>query len=132
MKRSSLFLRTAVLVGGLACSAAGICAQDTQTGGPPKPPARVYGPIGVDQDQDQNQNPDMMQPDNRPLTGFQEPTLGSPIERHSYWVPGVAYYNFIQSNGAFQGGSNSWSSTNYLSGNMTLLENWSPSQLVLN
>jgi hypothetical protein len=55
------------------------------------------------------------------------------VERHSYWAPGAAYYNFIQSDDRFQGGgSNGWSSTNYFSGNMTLLENWSRSQLAVN
>src|SRR5215471_13461957 len=75
-------------------------AQDPQ--GPqnekPKPAARVYGPIGSE-NQDQDQTPaDTLQPDERPLTGFQLPTVGMPLEKHSYWVPGVSYYNFIQSN----------------------------------
>jgi len=133
MNRKDLFLR-AVISLALLCSAAAITrAQDPQTDTPPKPPAKTYGPIGVeDQNQDQNQTQETLQPDNRPLTGFQELTLGTQMERHSYWVPGVAYYNFIQSSDQFQGGSNSWSSTNYLAGNMTLMENWSRSQLLVN
>jgi len=67
----------------------GAYAQDPQSSEPPKPPAKTYGPLGVDDRQDQNQAPDAYQPDNRPLTGFQQPTVGTPIERHSYWVPGV-------------------------------------------
>jgi hypothetical protein len=107
-------------------------AQDQQSNEPPKPPAKTYGPLGVDDQQDQNQAPDTYQPDNRPITGFQQPTVGTPMERHSYWVPGVSYYNFIQSNGDIGGGQNSWSSTSYLSGNISLVENWSRSQLMLN
>jgi len=98
----------------------------------PKPAAKSYGPIGSD-DQDTTQAPaDTLQPDERPLTGFQQPTLGTPMERHSYWVPGVSYYNYIQSNSQAQGGGNGWSSTNYLAGNLSLLKNWSRSQLALN
>jgi hypothetical protein len=97
----------------------------------PKAAARAYGPIGSE-DQDLNPPPDTLQPDERPLTGFQQPTVGTPMERHSYWVPGFSYYNFVQSNGDTQGGGNSWNSTSYLAGNLSLLENWSRSQLAVN
>src|SRR5262245_18384444 len=109
-----------------------VYAQDQQGGEPPKPPARAYGPLGVDDQQDQ-QNPTAdYQPDTRPMTGFQQPTVGTPTERHSYWVPGVSYYNYIQSNGDVLGGGSDWHSTSSLSGNVTLLENWRRSQLTLN
>ncbi len=97
----------------------------------PKPAAKAYGPIGSE-DQDQNPPPDTLQPDDRPLTVLQQPTVGTPMEKHSYWVPGLSYYNFIQSNGAAQGGGSSWNSTSYLAGNISLLQNWSRSQLALN
>jgi hypothetical protein len=116
------------------CFASAGRAQDppaSQDEEKPKPAARAYGPIGSE-DQDQNPPPDTLQPDTRPLTGFQQPTVGTPMERHSYWVPGISYYNFIQSNGAAQGGGNSWNSTSYLAGNISLLENWSRSQLAVN
>jgi len=107
-------------------------AQDQPTGEPPKPPAKAYGPLGADNQQEQNQSTDAYQPDARPLTGFQQTTVGTPPERHSYWVPGVSYTNFIQSNGNLGGGQDTWSSTSYLSGNVSLLENWSRSQLQMN
>jgi len=115
------------------CLASVGLAQDPQAppSDKPKPAARAYGPIGST-DEDQNPPPDTLQPDERPLTGFQQPTVGTPLEKHSYWVPGVSYYNFIQSNGASQGGGNSWNSTSYLAGNASLLENWSRSQLAVN
>jgi hypothetical protein len=116
----------------LCLGASQIRAQDQQQGGePPKPPAKVYGPIGVD-DQDQQQQPDQLQPDTHSLTGLLQPTIGSPVERHSYWVPGVSDTNFIQSNGEVQGGGSGWNDTNYLTGDLTLLENWSRSQLAVN
>jgi len=114
---------------GMACVTA--YAQDPQ-GETPKAPAKVYGPIGVDEQQDQNQQPDAYQPDTRPITGFQQPTVGSQLERHSYWVPGVSYYNYIQSNGNLLGGGEDWNSPSYLTGNLSLVENWSRSQLLLN
>jgi len=107
-------------------------AQDQPSNEPPKPPAKTYGPLGVDDQQEENKTPDTYQPDTRPITGFQQPTVGTPMERHSYWVPGVSYYNFIQSNGNLGGGQDSWNSTSYLSGNVSLVENWSRSQLNLN
>jgi hypothetical protein len=107
-------------------------AQDQQSSEPPKPPAKTYGPLGVDNQQEQNQSPDTYQPDTRPITGFQQTTVGTPPERHSYWVPGVSYNNVIQSNCSLGGGQDSWSSTSYLNGNVSLLENWSRSQLQVN
>jgi len=114
-------------------------AQDPQAPPPPqapaedkpKPAARTYGPIGVEGDQDTQTPADTLQPDQRPLTGFQQPTAGTPLEKHSYWVPGVSYNNFIQSNG-FLGTGGGWSDTNYLAGDLSLLKTWSTSQLALN
>jgi hypothetical protein len=105
--------------------------QNPQDENKPKPAAKAYGPIGAE-DEAQNQTPETLQPDGRPLTGLQQPTVGTPMEKHSYWVPGVSYFNFIQSNAQIQGGGSDWTSTSYLSGNVSLLENWSRSQLALN
>ena len=125
MMRASMLLLAALGVVALGR------AQDTQTEEKPKPAAKSYGPIGAEEE-NQNPPPETLQPDGRPLTGFQQPTVGINMERHSYWVPGVSYYNFIDSNGQTQGGGSNWNSTSYLSGNVSLLENWSRSQLSLN
>jgi hypothetical protein len=131
MKKQFVMIRSVLLAAGwLGLATVGL-AQDPQSGETPKPAAKAYGPIGED-NQDPNQSPDALQPDERPLTGFQQPTVGTPMERHSYWVPGVSYYNFIQSSGETQGGSQNWNSTSYIGGNISLLENWSRSQLLLN
>ena len=128
LRTLSIFLVACTCLAGISAY-----AQDQQGSEPPKPPAKAYGPLGVDDQQDQqNATSITYQPDTRPITGFQQPTVGTPPERHSYWVPGVSYYNFIQSNGNLGGGQNSWSSTSYLSGNVSLVENWSRSQLMLN
>jgi len=131
MKKAILKMNLTLVAAGCLCLGAPGFGQETQSGETPKPAARAYGPIGSEQ-QDPNQTTDLLQPDDRPLTGILQPTIGTPMERHSYWVPGVSYYNFIQSNGQSQGGSSSWNSTSYLTGNVSLLENWSRSQLLVN
>jgi hypothetical protein len=130
MKIQFMTIRLVFLAAGWLALATAVLAQDPQSGETPKPAAKTYGPIG--DDQDPNQSPDTLQPDERPLTGFQQPTVGTPMERHSYWVPGVSYHNFIQSSGETQGGSRNWNSTSYIAGNISLLENWSRSQLLVN
>ena len=101
--RHWLTIPTAVslLVWMFGCPAA-VNAQDPETEAPPKPAAKAYPPLGDDQETDQG--PIALQPDDRPLTGFQELTVGTPPEEHSYWIPGISYTNFIQSNAKAQGG----------------------------
>jgi hypothetical protein len=120
------------LLAGTLVFARTICAQSQATEAQPKPAARAYLPIGGENDQDANQPTDKLQPDDRPLTGLQQPTVGTPTEKHSYWVPGVSYYNFIQSNAISQGGGNGWNSTGFATVNLSLLQNWSRSQFSLN
>src|SRR5229473_1130881 len=99
-----------------------------------KPAARV-SPLLNEGDQnpygDQDSAPPL-QSDMRPLTGVQNPTLGSPEIRHSYWVPGFQYSNIVSSTALNQTTASGWNSTNYLTGNVSLLEAWSRSQLSLN
>lgn len=99
----------------------------------PKPAARSIP--GSDQDQDQAQNPNVdtnaIQPDETPLTGLQNATVGLPEIRHSYWVPGVQYGAFLQSN-AYGSSSSSWYAQNYVAGNLSLLEAWPRSTLTVN
>jgi hypothetical protein len=135
MKKCLLATKIFILATAWLCFASAGTAQEPEAApqdrDKPKPAAKSYGPIGSG-DQDQNPAPDALQPDQRPLTGIQQPTVGTPMERHSYWVPGLSYYNFIQSNDQSQGGGNSWTSSNYVAGNLSLLENWSRSQLAIN
>jgi hypothetical protein len=101
---------------------------------PPKPAARNIPPFGSENQQEQvtdNSGTDL-HPDERPLTGLQNSTIGAPELRHSYWMPGFSYNNAIQSNGFSQGGGSSWNSTNYLHANLTLLEAWNRGQLGIN
>src|SRR6516225_8419834 len=91
---------------------------------PPKPAGFSFPGVGVGQQEGE------LQPDFSPLTGVQNPTLGLPEMRHSYWVPGLQFssseYSYSQSGGS------SWSSNNYFLGNLSLLEAWSRATLAVN
>jgi hypothetical protein len=78
-------------------------------------------------------NPDNLQPDYTPLTGMLNAGLGFPEIKHSYWVPGIQFSSSIQSSQYNSSGNTSgWYVTNYVLGNLSLLEAWNRSQLVLN
>lgn len=132
MKSLKKLLSTAVVLAGMALFPAENRAQDQQNDAPPKPAAKVLLPIGIGEDQEPNQPIEAMQPDDRPLTGFQQLTVGTPPERHSYWIPGISYTNTIQSNALAQARGSGWYSTSYVVGNLSLSQNWSRSQLSVN
>jgi hypothetical protein len=132
MKHRKVILTSFLLLIGFPLFPAAISAQDQQGEAPPKPAARAYPPIGFGDDQETNQPADTLQPDDRPITGFQQLTVGTPPERHSYWIPGISYTNLVQSNALTQGGGSGWNSTSYMTGNLSILENWSASELAIN
>jgi len=109
-------------------------AQDEQPppgGNKPKPAGSTYPIPAIDaggqQDQDNKLVPDMT-----PLTGIQNPTLGSPGIQHSYWVPGIQWSGTIQSNSYNQTQNSGWLMNNYFLGNVSLLKAWTRSTLSLN
>jgi len=115
MKVQNLIIRASILLfAALGVVALGR-AQDTQTEEKPKPAAKSYGPIGAEEE-NQNPAPDTLQPDRSASDGLSTAHGRNEYGRHSYWVPGVSYYNFINSNGQTQGGGSGWNSTSYLSG----------------
>jgi hypothetical protein len=106
----------------------GVYAQDQpqEENGQPKPAAHV--PLIDPNQQDTSTDPNALTPDTAPLTGVQNPGLGSVEFRHSYWVPGVQVATTIQ-NGGNGGG---WFDTTYLAGNLSLSEAWAHSHLAVN
>jgi hypothetical protein len=110
-----------------------LCAQQEQ-GEKPKPAAGtnplLFNSSGGQQDTDQEMQ--SMQPDNRPLSGVQNPTLGTPEMRHSYWVPGIEYSNTIRSRSLGLAANSAWNTTSFVSGDLSLVEAWSHSQLSAN
>jgi hypothetical protein len=95
----------------------------------PKPAARSLPLPVIDPGAVQDASTQL--PDTTPLTGAQTPTLGSSETRHSYWVPGVQFSSSIQS-GEIGSSNSSWYVTNYLLGNLSLLQVWSRAQFSLN
>jgi hypothetical protein len=94
-------------------------------GGPPKPAGYSFpGVIGTGEGE--------LQPDFSPLTGFQNPTLGFPEIRHSYWVPGLQYTSTVQATPTAGSGGYNWYANNYFVGNVSLLEAWNRSTLAVN
>jgi hypothetical protein len=136
MKHLGKLLITAVVVfvGPLSLGTALAATQDQQTESTSKtkPAGRGYPPYP---DQDPNGDQDStapLQPDTRPLTGVQNPTLGSPELRHSYWVPGFEYSNIATSTALNQSTASGWNSTSFVAGEVSLLQTWSHSQLSVN
>jgi hypothetical protein len=100
----------------------------------PKPAAREYLPLldTSDNQQDADQGTQTMMPDHQPLSGVQNPTLGTPEMRHSYWVPGIGYSNNSRSNSLDPASNSGWNTTSFVSGDISLLEAWSHSLLSAN
>jgi hypothetical protein len=74
-----------------------------------------------------------LRPDYTPLTSMLNAGLGFPEVKHSYWVPGISYGSTVQSNlFGSPNGNSGWYNTNYVTGDLSLLEAWSRSQLALN
>ena len=124
-------LRSGALVGVVcgAFSASGVYAQDQpeqQENGTPKPAA--HAPLIDPNAPDTTTDPNALTPDTSPLTGIENPGIGSVEFRHSYWVPGVQVATTVQNGG--NGGN--WFDTTYLAGNLSLLEAWPHAHLTLN
>src|SRR6267378_476253 len=118
-----------ILLGG---SVPAVAQEDNSK---PKPAARTYFPPigGADQDAENDQlSTSNLNPDTRPLTSVQTATLGSPEIRHSYWVPGFQYGNFVRSSTLSQPTSSGWNTTSFVAGTLSLLEAWNRSQLSVN
>ena len=131
MKRHIRFLLASV---ALFLSASWLSAQEDNS--KPRPAAREYPPViqGLGEpdshgDQGSTSN---LNPDTRPLTGVQNPTLGTPGIRHSYWLPGFQYANTVRSSALNQATSLDWNTTSLITGNLSVLETWSRAQLAVN
>lgn len=118
------------MLAALALGAPRARAQEDET--QPKPAAKAPLLIGMGQDDAEQTPANELQPDNRPLTGVQTPTLGSAQFRHSYWVPGLQYGNTTQNFALNQASSGDWTANSYVAGNLSLLEAWSHAQLSMN
>jgi hypothetical protein len=117
-----------------ACLCASPLLAQQEGGEKPKPAAREYPPLldASDNQQDSDQGTPTVQPDIKPLSGVQNPTLGTPEIRHSYWVPGIEYSNTAKSNSLNPAAASGWNTTSFITGDVSLLEAWSHSLLSMN
>jgi len=123
-----IILGTWILVLALSLGALASFAQDEPEpppGAPPKPAGYSFPGLGGQQEGE-------LQPDNSPLTGMQNATLGTPEIRHSYWVPGLQFSSNEYSNSSGQPGGSGWTSDNYFIGNLSLLQAWNRALLAVN
>jgi hypothetical protein len=134
MKRHLRFLVGSAAIAVFFLGATSISAQDGNSR--PQPAARQYPPI-IEALGDQDSNSDQesttnLNPDTHPLTGVQNPTLGTPGIRHSYWVPGFQYANTVRSSALNQPTSSGWNTTSFVVGTLSLLDAWGRAQLSVN
>jgi len=108
--------------------------QTPEGPGKPKPAARGIPGLNDSNSSEENAQDasNKWRPDNSPVTGFQNPTIGSPELGHSYWVPGLEYGSTIQSRPLGQQATSGWYANNYVGGDLSLVEAWNRSQLGLN
>jgi hypothetical protein len=100
----------------------------------PKPSGRTLLPaVTLDQDSsgEQQSTPPLV-PNTQPLTGVQNPTVGTPQVLHSYWVPGFQYINMVASSSLNQTNAVGWNSTSYMLGSISLLQTWGRAQFSVN
>src|SRR5260370_21158742 len=99
-----------------------LVAQE-EGGEKPKPAARLYPPLLdiADNQQGADAVTQTMQPDNLPLIGVQNPTLGTQEVRHSYWVPAIEYTNDARSNSLNPAANSGWNTTSFVSADVTCL-----------
>ena len=132
MRRYTIYLAGCIITVTLLGGTVPAVAQEDSS--KPKPAARTYSPpLDADKDAESDQpSENNLNPDIRPLTGVQTPTLGSPEMRHSYWVPGFQYGNFVRSDTLNQASTAGWNTTSFVAGTVSLLEAWNRSQLSVN
>src|SRR5215813_10479694 len=113
-----------------------LCAHAQQNANEPapRPAGQTFpGVLYPDQLPDGDQgSPPRLEPDNQPLTGVQNPTLGAPRIVHSFWAPGVQYSNVAASTTLDQATPSAWNTTSYLVGSLGLLQKWARAQLSVN
>ncbi|HEY6389199.1 MAG TPA: hypothetical protein VIX91_26255, partial [Candidatus Acidoferrum sp.] len=133
MKDLGKFVRGTIWVTAACICASPLLAQQ-EGQEKPKPAAREYPPLldTSDNQQDADQGTQTIQPDNQPLSGVENPTLGTPEMRHSYWLPGIEYSNSGRSKSLSPLSNSGWNTTSFVSGDVSLLEAWSHSLLSAN
>jgi hypothetical protein len=80
--------KAAYIFGVLICVVMGASSAGAQQQTQDQPIPAYHSPLASQADNgDPNAPPPQLLPDNRPLTGLQDPSLGVPSTNHSYWTP---------------------------------------------
>jgi hypothetical protein len=134
MRRSIQVIVAVSAIAALVLAVSSVQAQ--QNDAPPKAPVREFPPlISGPGSQDESmpvKSPSDLVPDDRPLTGIQQFTLGSEDFSHSYWVPGFQFAELAGSNNPGGTKPDQWGETSYFVGTMSMLKAWRHSRLMLN
>lgn len=127
LRNSLLYLTATVLLGSSPS-----VTQGQENPEPPKPAAQASPPlVSGEGDVTPEPGPPALKPDDRPLTGVQELTLGT-RESRSYWVPGFQFSNTFQNNGPSTARPGDWGSISYFLGSLSIYDSWRRAQLTLN
>jgi hypothetical protein len=134
--RGALAIAAVISATALLIWSAPISAQDSQPQNTSKPESTAPAyptPDSPTQNPNGEQNSaSPLQGDDRPLTGVQDPTLGSLKMGHSYWIPGLQYFNIVRSTALNESAASGWNSTSYIVGNLSLYRVSNNSQLSVN
>ena len=126
--RNSLLYLTASVFLGLYPSA----GQGQENPEPPKPAGQAYPPLVSGEDDVRPESrPRALKPDENPLTGVEQLTLGT-RESRSYWMPGFQFANTFQNNGLSSAKSGDWNSVSYFLGSLSVYDSWRRAQLTMN
>jgi hypothetical protein len=107
--------------------------QPEQNQAPPKPAGRSGSTFSDSDSSDIVDDSGFgLRPDTTTLTGSQVAGLGTPIERHSYIVPGFQYGNFFRSSTLEAPEVGDWNSTSFIAGNLSMLQQWSRAEFAMN
>src|ERR1700735_1971147 len=89
MRKSTFIFGTVICAIALSVPSARAQQQHPHPQQPqPQPIPAYHSPLASEADNaDPNATPPQLLPDNSPLTGIQDPSLGVPSTNHSYWTP---------------------------------------------
>jgi hypothetical protein len=112
--------KTTYIFGVLICVALAASSVRAQQQTQDQPIPAYHSPLASQADNpDPNAPPPQLLPDNRPLTGAQDPSLGVPSTNHSYWTPHVDVSLTLDSDPPATGGGG-WSTWTSLTGGVDL------------
>ena len=114
--------KSAYIFGMVLCVVAlGVSAAQAQQQTQDQPIPAYHSPLASQADNtDPNAPPAQLTPDNRALTGIQDPTIGVASTNHSYWTPHVDLAVTLDSEPPDTAGGSGWTTWTSLTGGVDL------------